>query len=37
MYSLNELFVLSDRTLEDDAFGIFYGDAIIKRVRLIRI
>lgn len=30
MYSLNGLFVSSDKKPEDDAFGIFYGDAIIK-------
>ena len=30
MYSLNELFVASDKTLEDDTFGIFYGESVIE-------
>ena len=30
MYSLNELFVASDKTLEGDTFGIFYGESVIE-------
>lgn len=30
MYSLNELFISSDTTLEDGTFGIFFGKAIIN-------
>jgi len=31
MYSLNELFSSSNKVPEDGAFGIFYGDAKIKK------